>query len=105
MTDLLSKKLTALAGLALLIILDQQGLLALSSEALEDITYAVIAYLLGQSVVDLGVYTTQAKADAAANAVLDRIANGELPVREEPEPDVEFYWDESPNFPKDPLEN
>ena len=105
MTELLSKKLTALAGLALLIILDQQGLLALSPEALEDITYAVIAYLLGQSVVDLGVYTTQAKADAAANAVLDRIANGELPVREEPEPDVEFYWDESTSFPQDPLEN
>jgi len=52
-------------------------------------------------VIDLGVYTTKAKTDAASNAVLDRIANGELPVRSyEPEPDVEI----SADFPKDPLE-
>jgi hypothetical protein len=101
MTESVSKKLSALAGLVAIILLNQQGLLTLDEGAMHDITYAVIAYLLGQSVIDLGVYTTKAKTDAASNAVLDRIANGELPVRSyEPEPDVEI----SADFPKDPLE-
>ena len=108
MSDIISKKLSALAGLAALIILNQHGIITLAPEAMDDITYAVIAYLLGQSVVDLGVYTTREKTTAASNVVLDRIANGELPIRRydsapapEPAPDVELGAD----FPKDPLEN
>lgn len=85
-----SKKLTALATLGALILLDTQGLINMGDEAMQSLTYAVIAYLLGQSFVDLGLYSTKAKADAAANAVLDRISNGELPVRrEDPPVDVE----------------
>jgi hypothetical protein len=86
----ISKKLTALATLGALILLDTQGLINMGDEAMQSLTYAVIAYLLGQSFVDLGLYSTRAKADAAANAVLDRISNGELPVRrEDPPVDVE----------------
>jgi hypothetical protein len=85
-----SKKLTSLATLGLMILLDSQGMINMGDEAMQSLTYAVIAYLLGQSFVDLGLYSTRAKADAAANAVLDRIANGELPVRREAPPvDVE----------------
>lgn len=102
MTENFSKKLSALAGLVALVILNQQGIVTLAPEAMDDITYAVIAYLLGQSVVDLGIYTTREKTTAASNVVLDRIANGELPIRRyDPEPDVEI----SADFPKDPLEN
>jgi hypothetical protein len=102
MTENLSKKLSALAGLVALVLLNQHGIVNLAPEAMDDITYAVIAYLLGQSVVDLGVYTTREKTTAASNVVLDRIANGELPIRRyDPEPDVEI----SADFPKDPLEN
>tara|TARA_R100000951_G_scaffold114960_1_gene121537 strand:+ start:36054 stop:36374 length:321 start_codon:yes stop_codon:yes gene_type:complete len=106
MTENFSKKLSALAGLVVMVILNQNGIIALAPEAMHDITYAVIAYLLGQSVVDLGVYTTREKATAASNVVLDRIANGEFPPRRyDPvtvaEPDVELDAD----FPKDPLEN
>ena len=102
MTENLSKKLSALAGLVALVLPNQHGIVNLAPEAMDDITYAVIAYLLGQSVVDLGVYTTREKTTAASNVVLDRIANGELPIRRyDPEPDVEI----SADFPKDPLEN
>lgn len=102
MTENFSKKLSALAGLVALVLLNQHGIVTLAPQAMDDITYAVIAYLLGQSVVDLGIYTTREKATAASNVVLDRIANGELPIRRyDPEPDVEI----SADFPKDPLEN
>jgi hypothetical protein len=102
MTENFSKKLSALAGLVALVLLNQHGIVTLAPQAMDDITYAVIAYLLGQSVVDLGIYTTREKSTAASNVVLDRIANGELPIRRyDPEPDVELGAD----FPKDPLEN
>jgi len=102
MTENFSKKLSALAGLVALVLLNQHGIVTLAPQAMDDITYAVIAYLLGQSVVDLGIYTTREKTTAASNVVLDRIANGELPIRRyDPEPDVEI----SADFPKDPLEN
>jgi len=48
MTESVSKKLSALAGLVAIILLNQQGLLTLDEGAMHDITYAVIAYLLGQ---------------------------------------------------------
>ncbi len=88
--SLVSKKLTSLGTLIVLILLDSQGLLNMGDEAMQSLTYATVAYLLGQSFVDLGLYSTRAKADAAANAVLDRLANGELPIRrEDPPVDVE----------------
>ena len=89
-----SKKLTSLATLVVLVLLDSQGLINMGDEAMQSLTYATVAYLLGQSFVDLGLYSTRAKADAAANAVLDRISNGELPIRKpvpavDVEPEVE----------------